>query len=98
MSEPTNKLREWNCAFNPETGELDYHYRHGCTDGFEYITVREVSPTHDAAVEGLLVALERIATVKTVGYTEARKARKVAQDALVAYEASKGRSNVDSKI
>lgn len=53
------------------------------------VLYREVSPTHDAAVEGLILALEKIATVKTVGYTEARKARKVAQDALIAYEASK---------
>jgi hypothetical protein len=34
-------------------------------------------------VKVLTEALEKIARVKTVGYTEARKARKTAQDALI---------------
>lgn len=36
------KARDWHCAYNPETKQLD-HWDHGCTDGFEDVHVVEYS-------------------------------------------------------
>lgn len=42
-----SKLREFKCMYDPETGELTYGHRHGCTDGFEYVHVIEYSAYED---------------------------------------------------
>jgi len=40
----SKKPREFHCLYDPETNELTYGHKHGCTDGFEEIHVREVLP------------------------------------------------------
>lgn len=54
------KLREFDCLFDPERNELTYGYKHGCTDGYTEIKVREVSSGLDAAYAECEKALKNI--------------------------------------